>query len=326
MNDVDPPLPRRLHLELTNRCNSRCATCARTHAPEPERDLPADEVRAIVDGLPGLESVALQVNGEPLMYGELPRVLAMLKERGLDVELNTNGLLLRDDRARWLIEQPPTRLHVSFDAASRMTYVRVHGVDAFDRLCRNVRSFVEARGPAPASPRVLLWMTAGQHNFAELPDLVELAGELGAEGVYLQRLVVTGAGMARPADSLHGRLGPEERGILAEARERALGRGVELVTCGGHEPERMLEPSAEPEPWRACRRPFESAVVMADGDVVPCCISTFIAPRRDLRMGNVLEASWDEVWAGEAYRSLRESLRSGDGPEHCRSCGVHWSL
>ena len=326
MSTYVPQSPRRLHLELTNRCNSLCATCLRTHAPEPERDMTVGEVEEIVSGLPQLESVALQVNGEPLLHPELPRVLALMAERGLDAELNTNGLALRGERIGWLLEHPPARLHVSVDAATRLTYVRVRGVDAFDRLVGNLRAFLEARGPAPAAPRVLLWMTAGRHNLAELPGLVQLAADVGAEGVYLQRLVLTGAGMARPADSLHGTMHAMEREIIARAERLAADVGVSLHTCGGHAPGDMLEAASDPEPWRQCRRPFESAVVLADGDVVPCCISTFVAPRKKLRLGNVLSDSWDEVWNGDAYDRLRVSLREGDGPSWCQGCGTRWSL
>ena len=60
MLDIEPvtpspsslALPRRLHLELTNRCNSLCTTCVRTTSPEPERDMEIGEARRITSGLP----------------------------------------------------------------------------------------------------------------------------------------------------------------------------------------------------------------------------------------------------------------------------------
>ena len=56
------PLPRRLHLEVTNRCNLRCTTCVRTAAPDPDADLSVAEVERWAAALPELESVAQEAD------------------------------------------------------------------------------------------------------------------------------------------------------------------------------------------------------------------------------------------------------------------------
>jgi radical SAM protein with 4Fe4S-binding SPASM domain len=88
----------------------------------------------------------------------------------------------------------------------------------------------------------------------------------------------------------------------------------------------MLDLPGDPETARSCRRPKESAVVMANGEVVPCCISTFVAPRAEITMGNVLETGWEDVWRGSRYVAFRQGLSRGEIPACCRGCGVHWSL
>ena len=321
-----PPLPRRLHVEVTNRCNSECETCIRTFDPDPDRDLSLDEVTRIVDGLPDLESVALQVNGEPLLYPHLRDVLRLLAQRGVRAELNTNAIGLSGERARALLEEGLAQVNVSLDGATAETYRRIRGVDAFARVVDNVRAFAAARLPSSSSPRVSLWMTMSRHNLDELPALVDLAAALGVEEVYMQRLVFLGRGLARSADSLHGRLEPRHRDAIAEASRRAGRAGVALTAAGRRDPADMLVPPVGAEPWRQCARPFSSAVVMADGDVVPCCIATFVAPRRELRMGNVLTQGWDRVWGSDRYVRMRADLREGPSPPFCTSCGVRWSL
>ena len=334
MLDVDPvtppasaqPLPRRLHLELTNRCNSLCTTCVRTTSPDPERDLTLDEVVHITGGLPDLTSVALQVNGEPLLYRGLPHVLRMLKRRGVFVELNSNGIAIRMRRVPWLLESGLDQLNVSVDSTEPATYAQLRGVDALDRVVRNLTQFIARRGPAPALPSVALWMTATQANLGDITKMVELAARIGAEAVFLQRLVYFGAGMAREESSVHARMSSKQADAIATAEVRAAERGVELRTCGRHPTGDMLAGASADQPWRDCRRAWEGATVMANGDLVPCCISTFIAPRADIRMGNVLASGWDEVWNGPAMTRHRELLEHGDGPDYCQSCGVRWSL
>lgn len=320
------PLPRRVHLELTNRCNSECATCARTAAPPPERDLTVAEVARLVDDLPALQSAALQVNGEPLLYRELGAIIRLLRERCVAVELNTNGIALEGDRAAELLAAAPDRLNVSIDGATPATYARLRGVDAFHRVVANVADFLRLRGPAPASPRVSIWMVATRTTLHELPALVELAARIRADEVFVQRLVVFGAGAATEAESVHGQLTPEDRDLLASASARAARLGIALAASGGFTPAVMLTPEADSEPWRHCRRPAESTAILADGTVVPCCIATFIAPIAHISLGNALRDGLPAVWNAPAYQHFRTQLRAGSGPAFCRACGLRWSL
>jgi organic radical activating enzyme len=208
---VTPPLPTRLHLELTNRCNSRCATCIRTLRPEPDRDLGLDEVVRIIDGLPYLDSVALQVNGEPLLHRELPQIVRLLVIRGVRVELNTNGTMLVTHRAAALIDAGLHALNVSVDTTRPSLYAELRGIDAHAKVVSGLTRFLRYRGRTPALPRIALWMTATRRNLRDLPALVDLAARIGAEEVYLQRLVWFGALLAREEESLHGGLTDDAR-------------------------------------------------------------------------------------------------------------------
>ena len=114
--------------------------------------------------------------------------------------------------------------------------------------------------------------------------------------------------------------------MIADAQQRAERGGVALRACGRHTPQGMLEAPAEQDVWRTCRRPWEGAVVMANGDVVPCCISTFTGERESIVMGNVLEADWRSVWHGRAYTEQRRRMSEGQPPPHCVRCGGCWSL
>lgn len=323
-----PPLPRRLHLELTNRCNLDCRACARGSLAESAMDLaPLDVMRLLAD-LPDLRTVALQVNGESLVYPWLGDVVRAAHARGAAVEMNTSAVLLDERRRRTLIETGLEALHVSLDGATPETYRAVRGADEFEAIVARVRALVRERDAAGAHcPRVALWIIATRRTLRELPALVRLCADVGADEVYVQRLVVFGRGLATDGESLHGRVGEQESAILSEAAALAGRLGVVLGASGGRDPARMLAPAPAPEPWRECRRPFESAVVMADGDVVPCCISTFVAPRAEIRLGSVLQDGWNAVWWNERYRRLRAGLAGAAPPPlFCRGCGVRWSL
>jgi MoaA/NifB/PqqE/SkfB family radical SAM enzyme len=322
-----PPLThlRRLHLEVTNRCNSLCETCIRTTDPDPDRDLSVPEIAAIAEQLPNLETVALQVNGDPLLHPELDAIIRLLTDRGVRVELNTNAITLHERRARTLIESGLSQLNISIDGAEASTYTLLRGVNALNKVLEHAQGFVRARGERD-KPELWAWMVASRNNIAELPAVVQKVAEIGFDGFYLQRLVFYGKGLARNVDSLHGRLTDEDRDHIRKAESLARKRGLQVAASGGYGMEEMLDRPANPETARGCRRPKESAVVMANGDVVPCCISTFVAPRGEITMGNVLEASWNDVWSGDPYVSFRRGLTHERIPNSCHGGGVNWSL
>src|SRR5215471_11952281 len=83
-----------LYLEVTNRCNLPCSTCPRTFKElEPPANMDFDLFRSIVDQVPNISRVVLHGVGEPLMAPNLPRMIGYLKERGVYVLFNTNGVL-----------------------------------------------------------------------------------------------------------------------------------------------------------------------------------------------------------------------------------------
>ena len=55
--------------------------------------------------------------------------------------------------------------------------------------------------------------------------------------------------------------------------------------------------------------------VDVDGSAYPCCLGP-----ADLRLGNILHQSFDEVWNGERARSLRRSFFTKDLLPPCRTC------
>ena len=75
-----PTLPRSLYIETTNRCDSKCRTCARTfNTVEPPKDLTLPELKRIVDQFPVLDRVVLHGIGEPLLNRELVPMIQYLK-------------------------------------------------------------------------------------------------------------------------------------------------------------------------------------------------------------------------------------------------------
>jgi MoaA/NifB/PqqE/SkfB family radical SAM enzyme len=323
-------LPRTLYLETTNRCDSKCQTCIRTFETlEPPADLSLDRVRAIVEQFPGLDRVVLHGIGEPLLNREIFDIIVYLKTRVVTVLFNSDAITLTAARANRLLESGLDEYRVSMDAATRETYGRLRGVDQFDRVIANVARLVELQRAAQrTTPRVSLWFTASRANVEELPAFVRLAAQLGVGEVYVQRLVFNGLGLAVDANALHGRLREREQALLAEAEALATAHDVAMRASGLTTPLASLQGGARDQrPWAGCQRPWTLAYVTANGNVLPCCISPWVAKDYSaLILGNAFHDRFAAIWNGERYQRFRAQFESSRPPDACRGCGLLWSI
>lgn len=323
-------LPRSLYLETTNRCDSKCQTCIRTfQSLEPPADLTLEQVKAIAEQFPVLERVVLHGIGEPLLNPQIFEIVVYLKTRAASVLFNSDAISLTAKRALRLIESGLDEYRVSLDAATRQTYQKLRGVDQFDRVVANVRRLVELeRVQSRSAPRVSLWFTASRPNLHELLAFVRLAADLGVDEVYVQRLVFNGLGLATAENALHGRLQQQEQGLLDHAEELAHALGVALRASGLTTPLASLKgETPSPRPWAGCQRPWNLSYVTANGNVLPCCISPWVA--RDyqaLILGNAFAEPFADIWNGARYRRFRSDFESQSPPDPCRGCGLLWSI
>jgi len=328
--------PRVVFIEVTNHCNLLCETCPRTFVTyEEPKTLAWESFLRIVEQFPDLQRAVLHGIGEPLINQDLPRMIAHLKARRATVLFNTNATLLTDDWARKLIATGLDELRCSIDGADSKTYAAIRGAPLLHKIIHNLKRFVEIQAELGAdTPHVSIWMTGMRENIAELPELVRLAARVGVREVYVQRMVyyldsAAPPGLMEAGHALFDDFDERADRIIAEAEIIADEVGVTLRASGATDPRRSLEAAHRhsPRPWSACLRPWTTAYVTANGNCLPCCISPFATTDYDsLKMGNLLERPFAEIWNDEHYQQWRTELLSDQPPNPCRGCGVHWSL
>ena len=323
---MTPPPPRELYLEVSNRCQSLCITCPLTlGGHEPRRDMTLAEAQFVIGQVPGLERVVLHGIGEPLLNAQLPEMVAWLSARHVATVFNTNAIGLTAARGRRLIDAGLTELRISLDAARRETYLRIRGVDAFDRVLRNLREFVTLRADQ-VEPALTVTFMAMRDNLAELADVVRICADARVDALNVQRLVFWPDGPVGQKDALYGRLAERERRILEAAVALAADEGLAITASGGTtDAVASLEGRAGKR--SSCRRPWTSTYVTAHGKVLACCIAPFTGvPFDRLVLGDLATQTLEEVWAGEPYERLRHGLLADDPVEFCRGCGERWSV
>lgn len=326
------PLPRSIYIEPTSRCNEFCQQCPRTLlSREEDRDLTFDNFRVIVDQFPVLDRVVLHGLGEPLLNKDLPRMVRYLKDRGTYVLFNSNGIALTERKGQALIDAGLDEYRLSMDGATRETYAKVRGVDAFDKIWSNVRRFVQLHREQQASkPAISLWFTAMRENLHELPQLIELAAENGMPEVYMQRLVYFNEGLAQSTQSLFRRASEDELALVKRSEERCKELGIKFQAAGATTPLNSIIRDLGKRPWSGCQRPYMLTYITSSGNVLSCCFAPF--GHRSAReyheervLGNVFKQPISEIWHGERYRAFREAFEGNHPPRHCAQCGTNWS-
>jgi MoaA/NifB/PqqE/SkfB family radical SAM enzyme len=282
-----------------------------------------------------MQRAVLHGIGEPLINRDLPRMIEHLKARGVTVLFNTNATLLTEVWGRKLIDSGLDEMRVSLDGATPLTYAAIRGAPLLPKIVANLRRFTRLqRELGAASPRLSIWMTGMRENVAELPDLVRLAARVGIREVYMQRMVyyldqAQAPGMMDAGHALFDDFDAQADRAVAEAEAVAAALGVSLTASGATSPRLSLEAAAQdgPRPWAACRRPWTTAYVTANGNCLPCCISPFAtSDYESLKLGNLFERDFETIWNDARYQQWRLELLSDQPARPCAGCGVHWSL
>jgi radical SAM protein with 4Fe4S-binding SPASM domain len=289
-------------LELTFRCNLRCAHCF-VNAPRgdhraKERELTAAEIRRITDEVVDRGCLwMLLTGGEPLLRPDLSDIYLHMKRRGLLVTLFTNGTTVTPRIADLLAEWPPLVVEVSIYGSSPEVYERMTGVPGSFRRCMHGIELLLGR-----KVRLRLKTVPTTLNYADMGGMRALAAGYGLDFEWDPLVNCRLDGAAKPAGV---RLRPEQILALEQGDStRAAAFRVEferasrvdlrddLITCGAYLHAFHIDPY---------------------GRLVPCMLLR--EPAYSLREGSFREG-WDERFPRMRKRARTKAMT-------CDGCDVH---
>ena len=283
-----PEFPITVHLELVNRCNLSCVMCwtANHSLRKAALDLTTIKKLMVEGRRHGLPAAMLGMGSEAMVYKDIRAAIEIVQDSGvMDVFFATNGILLGEDMARFLVERQVARCWVSLDAATPETYVKIRGKDVLPKIEANLLRLIRIKDERGSRlPDVRVSFVVQDENRHERAAFVEKWRDR-ADHVDFQNL----------SDFSH----------IAE-----------IAKTGD-------APSAPPPPPGVdlakpfCPYPFESLNVWSDGRVTPCCC--FYG--RDLVVGRVQEQTLKQIWDGPQMAAVRDQFR-GQAPlsPTCRVC------
>jgi radical SAM protein with 4Fe4S-binding SPASM domain len=175
----------------------------------------------VVDQLAEAGVTALAFSGgEPLSRKDFFEVARHSVQHGLYVSVATNGTLLTKENVRKLKQTGVHYVEVSVDGATARTHDEFRGVPgAFDKAVTGLRNCVEEE------LCVCIATTATKSNLAEMPAIVDLAEEIGAERFTYFNFIPTGRGKALFEEDL----APEEREKLMRYLLNRMSKGCKTT-------------------------------------------------------------------------------------------------
>ena len=189
---VGPEKPRLVFWELTTGCNLRCLHCRAT-AQElaSPLDLPTAEALNVVEQVSRYaKPILILSGGEPLFRRDVFPIARAAADRGLMVALATNGTLITPETAAQIREAGIRRVAISFDGADAATHDAFRGVPgSFQAAVRGLKAVQEVG----LSTQINTTIT--RHNVQQLPQILDLALQLGVDALHTFLLVPVGCGV-----------------------------------------------------------------------------------------------------------------------------------
>jgi radical SAM protein with 4Fe4S-binding SPASM domain len=216
--------------EVTKGCNLRCMHCRATATElSSPTDLPTQAALNIIDQIVAAANPILVLSGgEPLYRSDIFQLARYATDRGLRVALATNGTLVTRDVARMVVDSGVRRVSISLDGADATTHDSFRGIPgAFHGAVHGLHN-LRALGMS-----VQINMTIARHNAHQLPHVLQLARNLGADALHTFLLVPVGCGVDIAAEQM---VPPEEyERMLNWFYDQSLVGGIELkATCAPH--------------------------------------------------------------------------------------------
>ncbi len=307
---MDLPLPSRIQIEPVGRgkwVQMRSPTSA------PKTSAPALMSFAaycrLLEQFPAASEIELSAPVDPLLH---PRFFDMVRHasaQGLRVSARSTLLSLSDRAAEDCVKSGLFRLQVALEPPRPRLANEIRVAVPFSRALRNLARLAGTkRRFGSAAPRIELLDIATRSKLAQLPELVRVARQHGADAVCVIDIAESApaTGLMRSfveCESLRG----EEPAVLERAfgETRALAEALEIG---------LQLPSLQAR--SRCQRPWQGAYINVGGQATPCAMSH--APIGDMARDGVAR-----VWNGDAYGAFRTRLASDDPPSPCKGCALY---
>lgn len=293
-------------IALTYRCNNACRFCYAFSPYRESGEMTTEEVKRVIDMIVDDAKVPSLsfTGGEPTLREDLFELIAYGREKGLRMNLITNGRRCSSKEfVQKLVDAGLNSAQVSIEGPDSETHDYIVGVrGAFEQTVQGVKNLRETDIYTHCNTTIC------RPNVNRLEDLVDFhADELGLSYFSMNMVIYTGSA-AKLREELQVKYS-EIKEIVKRVKKRANMKGIQFVWYAPT-PVCLFNPIAHGLGAKSCACCDGLLSVDAEGGLLPC--SSFSEP-----VGNLLKDGFEKVW----YNRASQFWRSKDfAPEGCKKC------
>jgi MoaA/NifB/PqqE/SkfB family radical SAM enzyme len=296
-----------LELDLTNLCNHNCPGCTGI------RDLPVsltfEQVKSLVDEFADVvegKSVIISGGGEPTIHPNFTEILYYIKNKGLKIGLNSNGLALNEVKAKAIIECC-SYFRISLDSGSPEMHQKIHGMNelAFNKVLENIRMFSQLKKELNGKVAFGTGFLTSEMTKPDIDNFFRVSKECGADFAQL-----------RPFTGDYTKIDAE----LNDAKEKYEDENFK-VNSSAHKYARFED--EEKRDYKRCLGMFFNTVVTANFKVFAC-----LHHRQNEKyfIGDLNQNTLKELWNSSRIMQVFENIDCAECPSFCRNDDINRGL
>ena len=332
-------LPQMIEIDPVEVCNIRCRMCHvsfMSTEPRPIFDV------GLLSRLPALDGtyVAVASGFEPTMYHDFDRFMRGLTDLGAKIQIITNGVLLDQKRRETLLASNMAIINFSFDGIRKRTFEYIRRGAQYENTIENILSTREAfQGRDTA---FLVNSTTMKSNLEETIEAIDFWDRHDFDVVRFLLMVVRHADADLIRESLYP-IRERAKQVFEQAALHIIQNNLKIVMLRPFEQNSVVARrytencpnlyvrSAHPKAriiaslrerfqlgrhplmqYYDCRAAFNTATILANGDVQLCY---------KYSIGNLRRNTFEEIWFGEEASRVREKITNAT--KDCDACDCY---
>lgn len=273
-------------------------------------------------------------SAEPLLYKNIFEFISYCKQKGMSVQLSTNGFLLPVSADK-LVDSGLDRLFVSMDGPE-VIHDDIRGaLSSYNNCITGIEKVIEKREKRKSpKPAVQINYTITNHNYFSLVDFFDKIKGLKLKYVLFSHYNFISKEMSDLHNSIFGKVmkvypsnisacdtAKVDVNILSDqilkVKKEAKSRGIEVI----------FQPNIDKNVLQVyynehlkyvtgdrCYMPWISAQIRADGEIISAIRCW------DYSFGNIKDNSFKEIWNSDPVRKMRSMLLKHRSFPMCSRC------
>jgi radical SAM protein with 4Fe4S-binding SPASM domain len=295
--------------EVTLRCNLDCFYCynvCKNKIPYPVEELDTQNTLKLIDRIIE-DTKCIQLTftgGEPYLRKDILQLARHVKEKGISLNIISNGTLLNKDLIKDSIESGITLFELPLLSSERAIHNELVRKDVFDRVTESIAYIKSFQG------NVVTVFVATKKNIHTWKETIDMAVALGADGLMLNRFNPGGEGANNIDELLPD---PEQLEEALEIANEASSRYKISIACSIAMHPCLIKTEKYPNlGFGFCAAGTSRAYYTIDpaGNVRMCNHSQMI-------IGNILEESFWKFAHNQKAKDFMKAI-----PDFCKNCAI----